>query len=286
MDGRSKRQGGPRQRPLVGKALHVLVVLGGLALLAFIFYPADRSSTVTGWLSVVQTVGLLFALLAVAGLLLFLLDRGDRHLAPGGGEAMRRDKRAPVLYLRPFEAETVLTLQERLLARILERDVGPFVAIGKPGERLPQLGAARMYERDFAKDGRDWQVFVREMLLRAGLVLIVPGRSTGVAWEIAQCREVLAPQRLVVLLPGSLESYPAFCGFAAQAGLALPQVRALGWNAPSDLIGVITFDATWTAHLLALPGRGLFDSVSTEEQEQQLRQALAPTLERLGTAAA
>jgi hypothetical protein len=116
---------------------------------------------------------------------------------------MRKDKRAPVLYLRPFEAETVLTVQERVLARIMESEVGPLVAVGNPGDRLPHLGAARFYERDFSGDGRNWQLFVREMLLRARLVLIVPGRTVGLAWEIAQCREVLAPQRLVVLMRGS-----------------------------------------------------------------------------------
>lgn len=280
---RSQRQGGPRQRPRVGKALQLLVVVGGLALIAFIFFPADRTSATTGWRSVAEGVGLILALVGVMGLLLFLLDRGDRHLAPGGDEAMRKDARAPVLYLRPFEAETVLTVQERVLARIMDREVGPFVAIGNPGDRLPQLGAARFYERDFAGDGRDWQVFVREMLLRARLVFIVPGRTVGLAWEIAQCREILRPERLVVLVPGGLDAYAAFRGIAAQAGLALPQIgaRDIGWSAPSDLIGVITFDTGWTAHFTAFPARSLFDSPSAEDQENQLRQALSPTLARL-----
>jgi hypothetical protein len=175
-------------------------------------------------------------------------------------------------------------VQERVLARIMESDVGPFVAVGNPGDRLPQLGAARFYERDFSGDGRNWQLFVREMLLRARLVLIVPGGTVGLAWEIAQCREVVAPQRLVVLIPGSLENYGVFRGMAAQAGLMLPQINAreFGWSAKSDVIGLITFSSDWIASFAAFPARALFEDISVEEQERQLRVALAPTLDRLG----
>jgi hypothetical protein len=36
-------------------------------------------------------------------------------------------------------------------------------------------------DRNFAASGRSWQLFVRDMLLRARLVLVVPGRTVGIA---------------------------------------------------------------------------------------------------------
>lgn len=281
---KSRRQGGPHQKRLVGKWLQFLSVAGGLGLIVFLFFPADRSTTATGWWSVAQTVICILALAGTVVLLAFLLDRGERHLAPSGAEVMRKDKRAPVLYLRPFEAETVLTVQERVLARIMESEVGPLVAVGNPGDRLPHLGAARFYERDFSGDGRNWQLFMREMLLRARLVLIAPGRTVGLAWEIAQCREVLAPQRLVVLMRGSPKAYSAFRDIAAQAGLMLPQISTsdFGWSAESDVVGLITFGSDWSANLAAFPPQSLLEDNSVEEQERRLRRALAPTMDRLG----
>jgi hypothetical protein len=264
--------------------LQLLSVAGGLGLIVFLFFPADRSTTATGWWSVAQGVLFILVLIGALGLLAFLLDRGGRHLASSGAEAMRKDSRAPVLYLRPFEAETVLTVQERVLARIMDSEVGPLVAVGNPGDRLPQLGAARFYERDFSGGGRNWQLFVREMMLRASLVLIVPGRTVGLAWEIAQCREVLAPQRLVVLISGSKAIYSEFRDIAAQAGLLLPQIAArdFGWSAPSDVIGLITFGSDWTPNFTAFPPQSLLEDYDAEEQERRLRRALAPPMSRLG----
>ena len=51
------------------------------------------------------------------------------------------------------------TYEERL-ARTL-RKVGPFVAVGDPTERLPLLGAARMYAAD-----EEWQETVDELTAR------------------------------------------------------------------------------------------------------------------------
>ena len=106
----------------------------------------------------------------------------------------------------------------------------------------------------------------------------------GLAWEIAQCREVLAPQRLVVLMRGSPKAYSAFRDIAAQAGLMLPQISTsdFGWSAESDVVGLITFGSDWSANLAAFPPQSLLEDNSVEEQERRLRRALAPTMDRLG----
>jgi hypothetical protein len=174
-------------------------------------------------------------------------------------------------------------VEERTLARIMEKEVGPLVAVGNPEDTL-LLGAARFYERNFAASGRSWQLFARDMLLRARLVLVVPGRTMGLAWEMVQCREVLAPQRLIVLVRGSPKSYDAFRGIAAQAGLMLPQIDAsdFGWRGETDFIGLIEFGSDWTAHFSAFPERPLFEDNGVDLQEWRLRLGLEPVLGRLG----
>ena len=66
------------------------------------------------------------------------------------------------------------------MAEILAH-VGPVVAIGKPGEPLPELGAARLYVAD-----DQWQAKVIELMGKAALVVIRLGASPGLLWEIEQ----------------------------------------------------------------------------------------------------
>ena len=82
------------------------------------------------------------------------------------------------------------------MADILGR-VGPVVAIGKPGEPVPQLGAARLY---VAHDV--WQSRVIELMAIAGLVVVRVGSSPGVLWEIEQALAHVPRQRLVFAILG------------------------------------------------------------------------------------
>ena len=281
----TRPQGGPRQRRLVGKWFQLLSVVGCIMLLAVLFFPVDGLRTTSaGWWSAAETVLVIAALAALVSMLGFLLERGERHLAPSGPAVMQSDQRPPVLYLRPFEAESLLTSEEQALARIMEDAVGPLVAVGSPGDTLPPLGAARFYERNFGEGGQSWQLFVREMLLRAQLVFIVPGGTAGLGWEIAQCREVVAPERLAVLVRSSAKDYVAFRGTCARAGLILPQLDpgGFGWHGETDFIGLVAFGSDWTAHFSAFPDRPLFEDNGVDWQERRLRHGLAPILGRLG----
>lgn len=70
---------------------------------------------------------------------------------------------------------------EQRLCRTLERCVGPVVAIGRPGEKLPELGAYRLYV-----DDSQWKSEVLALAERATLVVLRTGSSKGLHWELDQ----------------------------------------------------------------------------------------------------
>ncbi|MEP7282253.1 MAG: TM2 domain-containing protein [Rubrivivax sp.] len=193
--------------------------------------------------------------------------RARRHEALSADEAMARDPRPPVLYLRSFQDDGVALLAqtgsrwartvaaavqaptpEERLARVLA-DIGPLIAIGKPGEPLPELGAARLYVGH-----ADWQAEVQRLLQRAALVVVRVGASPGVRWEIEQALAALPRSRLVFATLGQTALAPEIHGrLAPVLGLALPamltQVDAptgwqVLWRQPHRRLGALVwFDA-------------------------------------------
>ena len=163
--------------------------------------------------------GLAIALPVAAYALAFvawrLWRRSQRHDAPSADEAMAADPRAPVLYLRSFADDgqvlspmhsaygmawlprlLLLSTPEQQLAAALNA-LGPVIAIGKPGEPLPELGAARLY---VAHD--QWQAKVQELMRGAALVVLRVGASPGLLWEIDQALANVPRSRVVFALVG------------------------------------------------------------------------------------
>ncbi|MFD4949025.1 hypothetical protein ACFWNT_42670 [Streptomyces sp. NPDC058409] len=89
------------------------------------------------------------------------------------------------------------TEEEDLVAAV--RPVGQLVAVGSPGEDRPHAGAARMY---LPKE--DWKRPVSLLMEHARLVVIQLGAGPGTVWEVAEAMRLLAPQRLVLLVPPEL----------------------------------------------------------------------------------
>jgi hypothetical protein len=143
-------------------------------------------------------------------------------LARSGVAILRDDKRKPVLYLRSFSTDvwlwdswrdllvTVFTgmrdTAERSLSRAV-RDIGPLVAIGKPGDHIPPLGAARLYV-----DHDRWQDVVKTLAAEAGLVILRIGRTEGFWWELGHLVVTADPCRVLIFLPprDRRELYPEF----------------------------------------------------------------------------
>ncbi|MEU9112339.1 hypothetical protein AB0D04_11205 [Streptomyces sp. NPDC048483] len=122
-----------------------------------------------------------------------------------------------VLYLRSFEDDQARTALHQhalpgavggilgfaLSGRSAEehiadalRPVGPLIAVGAPGERLPHVGAVRMY---LPKE--QWREPVRQLMRRSRLTVLTLGRSEGTMWELAEAMRLLPPQRLLLVIP-------------------------------------------------------------------------------------
>ena len=124
------------------------------------------------------------------------------------------DTRQPILFLRSFSHQApeinletdsfteggqnriwppLRSLEERLVAAL--GDIGPVVAVGKPGEPLPQLGAIRFYF-----DDDTWRMKVQELISSSHFVLLQPGQSReteGLEWEMAIIREYAQPNQII-----------------------------------------------------------------------------------------
>jgi hypothetical protein len=87
-----------------------------------------------------------------------------------------------------------LTFEEEL-ARYFSR-FGPFVAIGRPGERLPTLGALRLY---VAHD--EWQARVSRLVEDAQFIVWHAGETEGTWWELNHLVKAANPLKLLLVAP-------------------------------------------------------------------------------------
>jgi tetratricopeptide (TPR) repeat protein len=146
-------------------------------------------------------------------------------------KSLSSDTRAPILYLRAFDddggnsynptgaAANFLGLKTagflwnvnpvRILRMVINRPadtaeeqlasflpgIGPFVAIGKPGEGVPLGGAARLYVPD-----DQWQAKVLELIDRSQFVVLQPAETSGVWWEVEQMLQRVPGTRVLLTL--------------------------------------------------------------------------------------
>lgn len=169
-----------------------------------------------------------FGVLAAAGGVMYFLAPmvyGSSSVTPAisGDES----ERMLFLYLRPFEldARNVLQLLVGASAGILVylnlldgawipiallpavlritkeqefRDalapLGDFMACGRPGERLQPVGASRIYLKDC------WQQAIARYMAQARLVIVRPGSSSSIRWEVSQVLKTVPPGRILFYL--------------------------------------------------------------------------------------
>src|SRR3990172_2856909 len=196
-----------------------------------------------------------------AGLIIFLgiimINKARKYAQKSADELLSEDKRPPVIYLRSFKDDRaaaapaaltnwfVVYTEEEQLAHVLN-DFGPCVAIGQPGEQLPDLGAARMY---FADDEGEEKVL--EFLAASKLVVLRAGATPNFFWEVEQSAKMVSPENLIILVPVSKKKYNEFRKNADQFfPEKLPDYvgSSIFSGKTGSLQGYIYFDKDWTPH--------------------------------------
>jgi hypothetical protein len=235
---------------------------------------------------------------------------GKKLLAPTAEELMSADPRPPVLYLRSFEQDAITSkwsdikgpldfflprsmrmdteTEEETLSRVMSQ-IGPFIAIGIPGEKLPELGAARLYVNHDS-----WREKVSEILSHAKLVVFRIGETNaeltflrvtstqGLWWEIQKAKEILRPEQMLFLF--AFSNGGEYDGFRRTIEkyfpIPLPKFPRPGLfnkHYKGRINALAYFDGNGTPHIEALRGKKRRTGLAME-----LERRLKPVASRLG----
>ena len=201
---------------LVALVLGVAGVVWGVRELLFLpslthLRLADRVSTEPSTLAVM--IGLVGAGVMLAGAA--LLRAGRARSRPDATSLRNADTRPPILYLRSFEdddlALPVALSPRRPLTELFtlrttdpfeesitwELDTyGPVTAVGRPGTDPTSLGAAREF-----LPNETWKDGVEDRMAAARAIVVVPGTTSGLEWEIAAITSAGHLDKTVFVLP-------------------------------------------------------------------------------------
>lgn len=160
----------------------------------------------------------LAAIFALVGL---AFGRGALRVATRAYQSVReRDARPPIVFLRAFRADeaVVPARPHSLIPRLSIRpgrprtldeivlDVaspfGPVIAVGRPDEELPPLGAARVYA-----GGGDWQEIVMQLCDAAAVIVICLDATEGVHWELQETLRRGHAHKTILLFSPQLKAH-------------------------------------------------------------------------------
>ena len=245
--------------------------------------------------------------------LFFLLWRLSKRFYANTRKMLLKDSRSPILYLRSFSLETSeeskrlnnLDAKPDETLTTVFKQVGPLIAIGKPGDTLSPLGATRLYF-----DHHKWKKNVEALMSFSKLVIIEANNpsklsSTGIEWEISTTIKRLKPQQVIYsflswqqLSKGSRqEEYEVFVKHLMRIyGEALG--RSVGLPYYSGNPYFMHFDQNWNPKLISLNGwkRHFFENVPvptvlwkllpsqliSRTSAASVREALRPILNKQG----
>ena len=233
----------------------IILIVGGFLLSTIVGYLNSREIDVPFATQLISLVMILGGA--------FLCRRGRQYRAKATAQSIIGDSKPDVLYLRAFDTDSSVLrfvgwsfLLPRLIAGVVTeeeqlsdvvRPFGDLVAIGRPGEKLPTPGAARLYVSD-----AQWQSVVSDQMRSAALVIIRAGHSTGLRWELKQAFERLDPTKLLVLvLNMKKKEYAAFRRETSKMlGVVFPEFD--GFTGFGRVSGFVRFSSDWTPRMLRL----------------------------------
>jgi hypothetical protein len=127
-----------------------------------------------------------------------------RYTTPPAKQIMETDDRPPIILLRSFtddglklEVETDIdrfTFEEALTFQL--NRWGPVIAIGRPGEEMPQTGAAREYI-----NGDNWQERVSSLVGKAQCLIFIVNKTEGLKWELVRVKELGSLCKTLFIFP-------------------------------------------------------------------------------------
>ena len=174
--------------------------------------------------------------------------KGKKIIAVDAYSKALNDLRPPILYLRSFDDDAppdfraitneggrILSPEETIAE--VANFIGPMVAIGRPGEELPELGAARLYAED-----DEWQNVISEKISIARFIIVKFGVTKGLLWELEQVIKIARPENIIFYFGEGRRRdinrcYKNLCA-------VLPS------NIPEQLFGqkFLFFDEDWSAY--------------------------------------
>lgn len=136
------------------------------------------------------------------------LGRLGKRLRIDGAKKVANSDNQPILYLRSFYYENYdkepeekgfgvkrtradKEYEDEVIGQALS-GIGPVVAVGRPSDRLPVLGATRLY---FTDD--EWMANVEMLMTISQIVIIQPGYSDGTEWEMIATKRLLTPDKVI-----------------------------------------------------------------------------------------
>ena len=189
----------------------------------------------------------------------------------------------PVIYLRSFNADQLTAklegsfTEEEHLTHVLMH-IGPVVAVGRPGEELPEAGARRLYVGD-----NEWQSTVEGLIKRARLVVIRTGLSGGLRWEFHKCLELLRPEQLLLVVDSEAElnKMLAEIGGPSQTKTGFQHI---GQRSIGSLRAFVVFRENWKPFVLRLRSSRFWYTaqVGSSYIQPRLAYSLRPLFKQLG----
>ena len=248
------------------KALPLRVNLATLALVVVLYAVfTDTRSELSVELG--KSIGVLAAFIASVKLLgRHLKSMPDRLAAAAQAGHVPKDTRC-VVYLRAFQNEStpfvigpkakygrysqkLEVIQapdeqdiqipfEAYFASEIEKQLGPFMALGNPEDYLPPEGARRVYSPD-----EGWMQRFQELAAPAIAIFIEMSRSGNLSWELGQLLKNQWVTKLYVLTRPAPESLTAMAWKTGDWLLRLRGIRRASWSEFAEDLNALGYQVT------------------------------------------